>query len=320
MALLDKITSKSFSKPINRQADTAEQIVSLINRLSPLALLLAVLWLCWVLAQLLWLMLSPPTVPRLSAVSLQPRSTQATSQDAYMVFANPIQQAPINQPPPDIKVQGVMVATPSHLSSAILSINGTSQSYAIDDPLQGSGYTLTAVFWDKVTIVNASGQSVDIALRESMPLDQSSAFANNGTANVANAFVNNNANMQAMADLSTSQMDTDMQDDSNYDMAQVVDNALNQAVDELRDNPASYLSRIGVMAVGEGYQVTDAMPSDIKNRLGLESGDRVLSVNGQSVGANPMQDADLLQQVQQSGEASVQVQRGGQVITIRQQF
>ena len=62
------------------------------------------------------------------------------------------------------------------------------------------------------------------------------------------------------------------------------------------------------------------MPANIRNRLGLESGDRVLKVNGQSVGSNPAQDARVLQQVKQSGEAQIEVQRGDQVITIRQQF
>lgn len=96
--------------------------------------------------------------------------------------------------------------------------------------------------------------------------------------------------------------------------------AIEEAVSELQKNPASYLSRMGVMALGDGYQVTDAMPSGIKDRLGLESGDKVLSVNGQAVGNDPTQDTSLLQQVQQSGQAQIQVQRGDQVITIRQQF
>ena len=77
---------------------------------------------------------------------------------------------------------------------------------------------------------------------------------------------------------------------------------------------------MGVMASGEGYQVTAAMPAGVRNRLGLEPGDKVLSVNGKSVGNSPSQDASLLQQVQQAGEAQIEVKRGDQVITIRQQF
>lgn len=327
MGMLDKlgkIKDNSFI-PTNRQAGTLERVfeqllehvVAWLNRLSPLALLLSLLWLCWVLAQLLWLLLSPPTAPRLPVVALQPTAIQTVPQDTYMVFANPIPQVPVNQPPPDVKVQGVMVATPTHLSSAILLMNGVSQGYGINDPLANSGYTLAAVFWDKVMIADANGQTVDIPLREPMQLDQPNAFANPATGMMP----------QTLATLPTDVdgFDVDGFGDvggfnggEHHDLGGV--NAFEQAADELRHNPAGYLSRMGVMAVGDGYQVTDAMPSDIKNRLGLEAGDRVISVNGQSVGSNPMQDADVIQQVQQSGTASIQVQRGEQVITIRQQF
>lgn len=328
MGMLDKlgkIKDNSFI-PTNRQAGTLErifeqlleQVVAWLNRLSPLALLLSLLWLCWVLAQLLWLLLAPPTAPRLPVVALQPTAIQTVPQDTYMVFANPIPQVPVNQPPPDVKVQGVMVATPAHLSSAILLMNGVSQGYGINDPLANSGYTLAAVFWDKVMIADANGQTVDIPLREPMQLDQPNAFANPATGMMP----------QTLATLPTDVDDFGVDGfgvdvggfngGEHHDLGGV--NAFEQAADELRHNPAGYLSRMGVMAVGDGYQVTDAMPSDIKNRLGLEAGDRVISVNGQSVGSNPMQDADVIQQVQQSGTASIQVQRGEQVITIRQQF
>lgn len=323
MGMLDKlgkIKDNSFI-PTNRQAGTLERVfehvVAWLNRLSPLALLLSLLWLCWALAQLLWLLLSPPTAPRLPVVALQPTAIQTVPQDTYMVFANPIPQVPVNQPPPDVKVQGVMVATPAHLSSAILLMNGVSQGYGINDPLANSGYTLAAVFWDKVMIADANGQTVDIPLREPMQLDQPNAFANPATGMMP----------QTLATLPTDVdgFDVDGFGDvggfnggEHHDFGGV--NAFEQAAEELRHNPAGYLSRMGVMAVGDGYQVTDAMPSDIKNRLGLEAGDRVISVNGQSVGSNPMQDADVIQQVQQSGTASIQVQRGEQVITIRQQF
>lgn len=318
MGMLDKlgkIKDNSFI-PTNRQAGTLERVfehvVAWLNRLSPLALLLSLLWLCWVLAQLLWLLLAPPTAPRLPVVALQPTAIQTVPQDTYMVFANPIPQVPVNQPPPDVKVQGVMVATPAHLSSAILLMNGVSQGYGINDPLANSGYTLAAVFWDKVMIADANGQTVDIPLREPMQLDQPNAFANPATGMMPQTLATLPTDVDGFGDVGG------FNGGEHHDFGGV--NAFEQAADELRHNPAGYLSRMGVMAVGDGYQVTDAMPSDIKNRLGLEAGDRVISVNGQSVGSNPMQDADVIQQVQQSGTASIQVQRGEQVITIRQQF
>lgn len=343
MGMLNNIKGNRFTTT-NRQAGLLEQVVGVVNRLSPLALLLSVLWLCWALAQLLWLALAPPTAPRLPPVPLQPTAMQTVPQDAYMVFANPAPQTPVNQPPPDIKVQGVMVATPTHNSSAILSINGSSHSYGIDDPLAASGYTLSAVAWDKVTIADASGQTIDIMFREPMQLDQPNAFANNATGMIPPTVPNSptdsgsgfdgSAGLSGLGDTVNTMVAPTPQPDFGGDDAGLTQpsggnanasvkasaNAMEQAANELRGNPASYLSRMGVMAVGEGYQVTDAMPSDIKNRLGLESGDRVISVNGQNVGSDPMRDADLLQEVQESGQANIQVQRGEQVITIRQQF
>lgn len=76
------------------------------------------------------------------------------------------------------------------------------------------------------------------------------------------------------------------------------------AINGLQQNPAGYLSQMGIAATGQGYLVTDAMVSGLKNRLGLQTGDRVIAVNGQNVGQNPSQDAQLLRQVQRMGQLS----------------
>ena len=96
--------------------------------------------------------------------------------------------------------------------------------------------------------------------------------------------------------------------------------AIGGAIQGLQQNASGYLSQMGVAATGQGYLVTDAMSAGLKNRLGLQTGDKVLSVNGQNVGQNPTQDAQLLRQVQQAGQAQIQVQRGDQVVTVRQSF
>ncbi|MFN3563903.1 MAG: PDZ domain-containing protein, partial [Moraxella osloensis] len=96
--------------------------------------------------------------------------------------------------------------------------------------------------------------------------------------------------------------------------------AIGGAIQGLQQNASGYLSQMGVAATGQGYLVTDAMSAALKNRLGLQTGDKVLSVNGQNVGQNPTQDAQLLRQVQQAGQAQIQVQRGDQVVTVRQSF
>ena len=46
-------------------------LINILNRFSTWLLLLAVAWLCWTAARLLWLLLAAPTVPTLPLATLQ---------------------------------------------------------------------------------------------------------------------------------------------------------------------------------------------------------------------------------------------------------
>lgn len=293
-------------------------IINTLNRFSAALLLLAIVWLCWSAARLLWLLLAAPLAPALPLAPLQ--STANSSADhsgLFAIFADPDPIAAPVQPPPNVLLKGVLIAIPESLSSAMLDVNGEVKNYRIGDTLKDSDYTLVAVDWNEVIIADAYDKEVVIRMPEAMPLDQSAMLAgavsnqrlpdNNMLPNLSNAPMPEQGNpvMQPNGDASN---------DS------APQSPIDEAVAELQSNPASYLSRMGVMASGESYQVTAAMPAKLRNRLGLEPGDKVLTVNGQSVGSNPGQDANVLQQVKQSGEAQIEVQRGDQVITIRQQF
>lgn len=293
-------------------------IINTLNRFSAALLLLAIVWLCWSAARLLWLLLAAPLAPALPLAPLQ--STANSSADhsgLFAIFADPDPIAAPVQPPPNVLLKGVLIAIPESLSSAMLDVNGEVKNYRIGDTLKDSDYTLVAVDWNEVIIADAYDKEVVIRIPEAMPLDQSAMLAgavsnqrlpdNNMLPNLSNAPMPEQGNPEM-------QPNGDASNDS------APQSPIDEAVAELQSNPASYLSRMGVMASGESYQVTAAMPAKLRNRLGLEPGDKVLTVNGQSVGSNPGQDANVLQQVKQSGEAQIEVQRGDQVITIRQQF
>lgn len=318
-------------------------VVDSLNRLSVVLFLVAISWLAWTAARLLWLILAPPIAP---ALPVQPLPDQATSGPDYSsifaVFADPDPIAEEIQPPPNVALKGVLLAVPESLSSAMLEVNGEVKNYRIGDSLQDSGYTLVAVDWNAIVIADPANQQTIISMMDSMPLDQSGmaagdmsnqrlpnnaqaddetmgfdddAVAERGFDDLENANVFNGANENVD--------DTDNDNTNAANMSLTSDNnntAIDDAVTQLKDNPASYLSQMGVMAAGDGYQVTAAMPAAMRNRLGLEPGDRVLSVNGQDIGSDPTQDAGLLEQVKQVGEAQIEVERGEQIITIRQQF
>lgn len=294
-------------------------LLDVLNRLSGWLLLLAIVWLCWVGARLLWLVLAPPVAPALPLVPLQNAATSGTDNSGlFAIFADPKPAQAPAAPPPNVVLKGVLLAVPDSLSSALLDVNGEVKNYRIGDSLKDSGYTLVAADWNAVVIADSRGEQSVISMADAMPLDQrgmdTSAIGNQ-------RLPNNNRTADRAQPLPPTDFDVSAGEPAGADTADVSpSSAIDEAVTALQENPASYLSRMGVMASGDGYQVTAAMPSGMRSRLGLEPGDRVLSVNGQSVGNSPAEDASVLQQVQQSGEAQIEVQRGDQTITIRQQF
>ena len=292
-------------------------IVELLNRFSVWLLLLAIGWLCWTAARLLWLLVAAPVAPTLPLVPLQNNKATTDYSGLYAIFSDPAPATAAVQPP-NVLLKGVLLASPESLSSAMLDVNGEVKNYRIGDTLQGSGYTLIAVDWNAVIIADANDQQTVIRMADAISLDQRGLAA---------GAMSNQRLPDGSQNMGAPMQNVPMEDGSvdNNGAGATTDNSnpespIDEAVTALQENPASYLSRMGVMASGEGYQVTAAMPAGVRSRLGLEPGDKVLSVNGQSVGNNPSQDAGLLQQVQQSGEAKIEVKRGDQVITIRQQF
>ncbi len=291
-------------------------VMDTLNRFSVWLLLLAIIWLCWVAARLLWLIVAPPVAPTLPLQAIQNNfDNTANNSNLFAIFADSEATATATQPPPNVLLKGVLLAIPESLSSAMLDVNGEVKNYRIGDGLQETGFKLISVDWNAVIIADANDKQTVISMVEALPLDQSGLTANTiGNQRLSNS---NALPLPQSAPLGPQ--------DPAIDMAAAnrpvnTSSAIDEAVTALQENPASYLSRMGVMASGEGYQVTAAMPSGLRNRLGLEAGDKVLSVNGQSVGSSPTQDASILQQAQQSGQAQIEVQRGDQVIIIRQQF
>ncbi|WP_230655943.1 type II secretion system protein N [Psychrobacter sp. I-STPA10] len=305
-----------------------------LNRLSGWLLLLAIIWLCWSLARIFWLFLAPPIAPALPVAEQQssPAPTTNTSSALNIFMTPPSEPTAPKAPPPQVVLKGVMIASPDSLSSAMLEFDGQVLNYRIGKPLGQSGYKLIDVSWNQVIIADDNDNQVVIDMPPPLNMNQG-INANSASGNISNQRLPNasdasdfdglSADNQADERMDASDaMDLEMNSEAPADDFQPpeIEDTINNASEALKQNPASYLSQMGVMATGEGYQVTDAMPANIRERLGLETGDRVMSVNGQRVGSDPAQDADLLQQVKRSGEAQIEVQRGDQTISIRQQF
>ncbi|WP_370399928.1 type II secretion system protein N [Sulfitobacter sp. JB4-11] len=82
----------------------------------------------------------------------------------------------------------------------------------------------------------------------------------------------------------------------------------------IRKNPKAVLDEIGLQPTENGYVI--APKHDVGVRLaGLKSGDLVRSVNGQTVG-NPDDDRRFFDQIATSGQARLEIERGGKVLTL----
>lgn len=328
---------------LSRKTTTGKLVpMAVVEKLYPWLLLAAIFWLVWQLSQAIWLMVAPSKAPALTPVPLQTNLVaQSANSNALDFFAQPTAPQAPAATPPDIKVVGVTIATPESQSYAILTANGKTLSYRINDMIDGSGYKLVKVAADFVIVADASGQTSKVPFGQPFFLDQSDAIRAKAQANGA-AGVGNSSNMgqtptpslsgaapQAIGGAPVATGDPHDREDSAPNMATSngastspsgATSAIGGAIQGLQQNASGYLSQMGVAATGQGYLVTDAMSAGLKNRLGLQTGDKVLSVNGQNVGQNPTQDAQLLRQVQQAGQAQIQVQRGDQVVTVRQSF
>lgn len=309
-------------------SSVTKPVIEGLNRFSGWILLFSILWLCWSIARIIWLVIAPPQAPNLPLMPIQTKqSAQVDASRALTIFDAP--QAKQSQPPPNVILAGVMPSSISSLSSAMLSVNGEMANYRVGEQLAGTNYTLVDVSWDSIIIEDPRGRQSVVKMPDRMSLDQGQLPADtpNGMNNMGAGSLSlpppNHLQPESSGQSAQPEVRNQQQGDA-PNAATAVDDSLNNpldnAISEMRQNPASYLSNVGVMATGDGYQVTAAMPEDLRQKFGVQPGDRVMSVNGQGVGSNPAADADLLERVKQSGQATIEVKRGDQTLTLHQNF
>ncbi len=102
--------------------------------------------------------------------------------------------------------------------------------------------------------------------------------------------------------------------------AEQVRNALSSVAERLSNTPMTALRQMGLRRTSQGYIVSITAPKDMLQRYGLQPGDRIVSINGQSVGRDLEADQQTMSQLQQAGSARVEVQRGAQTITLEQRL
>ncbi|MFZ0021943.1 type II secretion system protein N [Acinetobacter sp.] len=266
-----------------------------LNRAAPVVLLLLILYLCWKLAALFWLLIAPPQAMQLERVELGSQQAQIPNIGAFSLFQEAGQSAGVVETA-NIILQGVVVASPSYNSSAVLKINDQVDRYRVGEMLANSGFELAEVYWDRVILRRSTGATQEVLFKG----------LENGL----------NQPIVPETSASSSSMPT-MPSSSSMPEQPSPQNEIGRAIQQMQENKDQYLQNMGVSAADGSYEVTSRTPAALRNRLGLRPGDRILSLNGQTL-SQGQTEAQLLEQARREGQVKLEIKRGDQVMTIQQ--
>lgn len=257
------------------------------ERIAPLCLMLLILALCWKLAGLFWLWVAPPQVMQMPRVELGSQQPQVPNITNFALFAEQSKNSADDQL--NLQLQGVVIGQPSQFSSAVIKANNVAERYRVGENIEGSAYYLSEVYWDRVILKNNSGQTRELFFQGIDNLDQQIV-------------------PPATAPIAAPAVSQEQQ-------------ALGQAVQNLQQDREQYLKDLGVNTnnTGQGYQVTEQTPAALRSRLGLQAGDQIMSLNGQTIGQG-QNDAQLLERARREGQVKIEVKRGDRIITVQQNF
>lgn len=266
-----------------------------INRAAPVVLLLLILYLCWKLAALFWLLIAPPQAMQLDRVELGSQQPQIPNIGAFSLFQEVGQSAGVVETA-NIILQGVVVASPSYNSSAVLKINDQVDRYRVGEMLANSGFELAEVYWDRVILRRSTGATQEVLFKG----------------------LENGLNQPIVPETSVSSSSMPaMPSNSGMPEQPSPQNEIGRAIQQMQENKDQYLQNMGVSTADGSYEVTSRTPAALRNRLGLRPGDRILSLNGQTL-SQGQTEAQLLEQARREGQVKLEIKRGDQVMTIQQ--
>lgn len=248
------------------------------------------------LAVFTWMVLSPsavvlsePTRAKGSAAIVQNKSI--ADLHIFGDAAVPAIEVPKELDAPRTRLQlellGVMAASTAEKSSAIIAPKGgRGENYRIGDVVQGRT-KLAAVQQDQV-ILDSNGklEALKFDLTRKQGIQQSSRPTP--------------AQRRAQSGGTLKER---------FSKIRTASDAVDLLKSEVANNPAGALKQMGLETAdnGSGYKVSNS--GSMLTQLGLRPGDVILSVNGQTLG-NLEDDQMLLDQVTNSGQARLEIQRG----------
>ena len=214
------------------------------DRLAPVLLVLLILYLCWKLAALFWLLLAPPQVMQLDRVELGSQQAQVPNISSFSLFQENRTSAADEQL--NLVLQGVVVGQPSQYSSAVIKVNETADRYLVGETIEGSSYQLAEVYWDKVILRQGNGATRELVFKGienglNQPIVPPASAADMQNNNGSNHSTTNNS----------------------------AQSAIGQAVQRMAENREQYMQEMGVNpSSGGGFEITSRTPAALRNKFG----------------------------------------------------
>lgn len=264
------------------------------DRIAPVLLGLLIVYLCWKLANIFWLVLAPPQVMQIERVELGAQQTSVPNISSFALFQEMGRTAAADENI-NLILQGVVVGYPSQFSSAVIKVNDMADRYRVGENIANSAYQLAEVYWDRIILRQSNGTIRELKFKG----------------------IENGLDQTIVPPVTSPSGSADAQSTETAQNQQ--SNALGQAVQKIQQDREQYLKEMGVNTAGEGYEVTSNTPAALRTKLGLQPGDRIVSLNGQAVGQG-QNDAQLLEQARREGQVKLEIKRGDQVMTIQQNF
>lgn len=266
-----------------------------------------VIWLAWMLADTLWLLVSGPGEQLVldrdmvllqnsgqDMASIGPSNDQVAS---WQLFGPLEQQQVQQQEAPETRLRlellGVFQNSNADIASAIIAEQGKDgELYRPGEKVPGNA-TLAEVYTDHVILVRM-GQREALRIKELMLGGDVQQVGGRATSEPS-------AQTFRRQELSPAQQDEDPSNAADADLSQ---------------QRSMIITRMGLApAESGGYAVGANAPDQLLNVVGLRAGDILLSVNGYELG-NEEADMAALQDFRSSGAASIVVQRGEQRFTV----
>ena len=264
------------------------------DRIAPVLLVVLIVYLCWKLANIFWLVLAPPQVMQIERVELGAQQTSVPNISSFALFQETGRTAAADENI-NLILQGVVVGYPSQFSSAVIKVNDMADRYRVGENIANSAYQLAEVYWDRIVLRQSNGTIRELKFKG----------------------IENGLDQTIVPPVTSPSGSVDAQSTEAAQNQQ--SNALGQAVQKIQQDREQYLKEMGVNTAGEGYEVTSNTPAALRTKLGLQPGDRIVSLNGQAVGQG-QNDAQLLEQARREGQVKLEIKRGDQVMTIQQNF